>query len=522
MKSPYRRAVDRPLQSAVAWLLTLVSGVLCGSVAAQAQAPVEDATASRQPTSWLEPRISVQHTATSNVRLNDTQRSDQVTEVSTGLRWVGNTARIKGFFDYSLTAIHYAHATGAQHLRHRLNTNATIEVIDQIFFVDVAGVAAMQPRSVFDTQAGLSAANPDDVQARSFRVSPYLRGRLGSTAAYEARYSVQDTRAGTANRSALLTQDALLSLDNKRSGQALGWMLEARQQVLDYSLGRRIETGTLRGGLTYAVTPQLQVSGMVGAESTNQLSPVRETSSIVGAGIVWQPSPRTRLSLQRERRYFGEAHDVSLEHRTGRTVWRYTDHKGISSGQGSQGASLGSLFDLLDANYAATETDPVRRTQLVMAEIEQLGLPADFQVFPDFLQSASTVQRLQQLSFALLGRRSIVTLAATRSDNQRVDDSTLPLGNDFGANPHIRRHGWSLLLAHRLTPHSALNASLAEQRSVGTGTGLQRRSRSLQVGWVTRVAERTSLGIQVRRVISDGAARPYNESAIVATLTHRF
>lgn len=522
MKSPYPCVATGPLKTAVTLLLAVVPGVFCASVSAQEQTPPQDASAPRQPSSWLEPRISVQHTATSNVRRNDAQRSDQVTEVTPRLRWIGKTARIKGFFDYSLTGVHYAHATGAQHLRHRLNANATVEVVDQFFFVDVAGVAAMRPRSVFDTSADFSAAHPDDVQTRSFRISPYLRGQLGSEASYEARYSVQDTRADTANRSALLAQEALLSVNNRRGDQSLGWTLEARQQVLDYSLGRRIETGSLRGGLAYAVTPQMVVSGMVGAESTNQLSPVRETSSILGAGIVWQPSPRTRLAFQRERRYFGEAHDVTLEHRTGRTVWRYTDRKDISSGRGSQAASLGSLFDLLDGAYAAIETDPVRRTQLVMAEIEQLGLPEDFQVFPDFLQSASTVQRMQQLSLALLGKRSIVTLAATRSDSRRVEESILSLGDDFDANPRIRRQGWNLLLAHRLTPHSSLSASLAEQRSVGIGTGLQRRSRSLQVGWVTRVASRTSLGLQVRRVVSDGTARPYNESALVATLTHRF
>lgn len=522
MKSFDRGVATGPLKNAAMLLLAVVPGVFCVSVAAQIPPLSEDASEPRQPSSWLEPRISVQHTATSNARRNDLQRSDQVTELAPGLRWVGNGAHIKGFFDYSLAATHYAHATQAQHLRHRLNANATVEAIDQFLFVDVSGVAAMQPRSVFDVPAGFSAADPDGVQTSSFRVSPYLRGHLGSMAAYEARYSVQDTRTDTANRSALLSQEALLYVNNQRGDQSLGWTLEGRQQVLDYPLGRRIETGSMRGGLVYAVTPQIVVSGKVGAESTNQLSPVRETSSILGVGVVWQPSPRTRLSLQRERRYFGSAHDMTLEHRTGRTVWRYSDRKGISSGQGSQAASLGPLFDLLDGFYTATETDPVRRTQLVMAEMEQLGLPEDFQVFPDFLQSASTVQRMQQLSLALLGRRSIVTLAATRSDNRRVEESLLSLGDDFDVNPHIRRQGWSLVLAHRLTPHSSLSTSLAEQRSLGTSTGLQRRSRSLQVGWVTRVAPRTSLGLQARRLVSDGTARPYNESAVVATLTHRF
>lgn len=520
MKLPDRPIAHRPVQSRAAWLLVLAWGAGCASAVAQEAA--EGAAAPRLPSSWLEPRISVQHTATSNVRLNDTQRSDQVTEVTPGLRWVGKTARIQGFFDYSLTAIHYAHAADAQHLQHHLNANATVELVDQRFFADVAGVVTRQPLSVFDTPAGIPVLRPDDVQTSSFRVSPYLRGRLGPAAAYEARYTVQDTRADAERSRALLTQEVLLRLDNRHSGQSLAWVAEARQQALDYSQGRRIDTSTLRASLAYAVTPQVVMTGIVGAESTNQLSPVRETSSIVGLGATWRPSPRTRLSVERERRYFGHAHDVTLEHRTGRTVWRYNDRQGISNGRSAQSASLGSLFDLLDGMYGATEPDPVRRTQRVLAEIERLGLPQDLLVPDDFLQSASTVQRMQQLSLALLGRRSMVTLAATRSDSRRLDDTALSLGDDFDANTRIRRHGWNLLLAHRLTPHTSVNASLAEQRSVGTGTGLQTRSRSLRLGWVTRVAERTSLGLQVRRIVSDGAARPYNESALVATLTHRF
>ena len=519
MNPPFRRAASFPLTGSAAWVLAIVAGFVSSSVAAQ-----QDGASSepRHPSIWFEPRISAQHTVTNNVRLNDTNISDQVTEVTPGLRWVGNTARVKGFFDYALTGIHYARETGSDHLRHYLNANAVVEVIDQRFFVDVAGVVAMQPISAFDAPFGVSPANANESQTSSFRLSPHLRGHWGSVADYQARYSVQDTRTNTNLRSAILTQEALLQVDNQRSGQVLGWSVAAQQQALDYSLGRRIDTTTLRGSLTYAITPQLTVSGIAGAEATNQLSPVRETSSIVGVGAVWRPSERTRLSFERERRYFGDSHNVALEHRTGRTVWRYTDSRGISNGQGAQTASLGSLFDLLNGIYAQTEPDSIRRTQLVLAEIERLGLPANLQVFPDLLQSASTVQRMQQLSLALLGRRSILTLAATRSDDRRVDESIFSLGDDFDANTRIRRHGWSLLLAHRLSPNTSVNASLAEQRSAGTVLGLQTRTRLLTVGWVTRVAPRTSAGLQLRHIVSDGATNPYTESAIVGTLTHRF
>ena len=410
----------------------------------------ESSTETRQPGLWIEPRISLQHTVTNNARLDATHMSDQVTEVSPGLRVVSNTAHIKGFFDYSLSGIHYARGAGFDHVRHNLNANAVIEAIEQRAFIDLAGVVASQPISAFGAPVGGSPANANAAQSSSFRISPYLRGSFGSVADYEARYSVQ------------------------------------------------------------------------GVESTNQLSLARKSSSIVGVGVVWQPSERTRLSLDRERRYFGSAYNVALEHRTGRTVWRYTDSKGISTGQNAQSASLGSLFDLLNGVYARQEADPVRRTQLVLAEIERLGLPANLQVFPDFLRSSNTLQRMQQLSLALLGQRSMVTFAATRSDNQRLDTIARSLGDDFDTNSRIRQRGWSLWLAHRLTPNSSIDANWLELQSTGTVPGLETRVRSLSFGLTTLLAPRTSGGLQVRRIVSDGLASPYSESAVVGTITHRF
>ena len=59
-------------------LLLAMAPVALPSVA-KAQAVQENAAPPLRR-SWLEPRVSVQYTATSNVRRDATQRSDQVTE----------------------------------------------------------------------------------------------------------------------------------------------------------------------------------------------------------------------------------------------------------------------------------------------------------------------------------------------------------------------------------------------------------------------------------------------------------
>ncbi len=518
MNRPYRYTASPCLVRWASLALAAAPALLPGTVTAQ-QDDVQ--AAPRQPSMVFEPRISVQHTITSNARLDAASISDQVTEVSPGFQLISNMARIKGFVDYSLHDTYYARESRFNEIRHSLNVSAVVEAIEQWAFVDVDAVVASQPISAFGAPVDGSPANANSSQTSSFRLSPYLRGRMGSVADYEARYSVQDTRTKTDSRSDVTTQEWVLRLGSQESGRVVGWSVDASDQVADYSPGRRIKTTTLRARVNVAVTPQVRLTGIGGAESTNQLSPTRESHSITGFGAAWQPSERTRMSFERESRYFGGSHNATIEHRTGRTVWRYTDVKAVSNGLGAQSASLGSLFDLFDGFYTQIEPDPVRRTQLVLAEIERLGLPANVQVFQDFLRSSSTLQRAQQLSLALLGQRSTVTLAVSRSDSRALGGA-LQLGDDFDTNSRIRQRGWSLWLAHRLTPNSSVHANWGEQRSVGTLPGLETRVRSLVLGWNTLLARRTSAGIQIRRVLSDGPASPYSESAIVGTITHRF
>ncbi|WP_404301650.1 TIGR03016 family PEP-CTERM system-associated outer membrane protein [Alicycliphilus denitrificans] len=470
---------------------------------------------------WLEPKITIQHTVTNNVRLDATQLSDQVTEVIPGFRLVSDTARIQGFVDYSLRTAHYARGTVSDQVWHNLNARGTVEAVEKLFFVDVDGIVALQPISAFGAPGDASPANPNMAQTSVFRISPYLRGSLSGGADYEVRYGVQDVRSDAVNRTNVTVQDWLLHLGRQPMGQVWTWGLDATQQNLDYSNGRNIDTTALRARVGYFPVSQLFLTGIVGVELTNHLTPVRESHNIVGFGIDWRPSERTRLFFERESRYFGESHNAIFEYKTPRTVWRYTDKKAVVTGLGGASSSMGSLFDLLDGFYARTEPNAIRRTQLVRSEIERMGLPASMQVFQDFLTSSSTLQRLQQMSLALLGQRSTLALAYTRTDT-RLLDGALQLGDDFDTNQRILQRGWSLVLGHRLTQNSSINASLGQTRSVGTVPGLETKVRPLIFGWNTRVAPRTNIGIQLRRVLSDGSAGRYGESAIMGFITHRF
>jgi uncharacterized protein (PEP-CTERM system associated) len=301
----------------------------------------------------------------------------------------------------------------------------------------------------------------------------------------------------------------------------MSWTVEAAQQNAEYTNGRNIDTTALRGRLGYMPRSGLRLVAIGGAESTNQLSPIRETSSILGFGVDWRPSERTSVSFERVKRYFGESHNAVAQYRTGRTVWRYTDKKSVVNGLGDQFGSPSPLYDLLDGFYMRTEPNAIRRMQLVQAEIERMGLPADMQVFQDFLTSSSKLQRLQNLSFAILGQRSTLTVAVMRSDS-RLLQGAFSLGDDFSNDSKIRQRGWNISASHRLTPSSGVTLSFGEMRNSGVDTGLETRTRPFIFSWTSLVARRTSVGLQLRRVLSDGNVSQYGESAIMGFITHRF
>ena len=90
-----------------------------------------------------------------------------------------------------------------------------------------------------------------------------------------------DTRYDTAARSNVMVHDWLLQLEKRPLGQLMSWTVEAAQQNAEYTNGRNIDTTALRGRLGYMPRSGLRLVAIGGAESTNQLSPIRETSSIL-------------------------------------------------------------------------------------------------------------------------------------------------------------------------------------------------------------------------------------------------
>lgn len=470
---------------------------------------------------WVEGRVSAGVTLSSNGSQTQDARSEQVIEVSPGVRVVANGARVKGSLDYSLRAMHHFQGTSDDSLRHALNALGSVEVWDGRAYVDASAVASEEAISAFGPSGGSGISDNNRSATFSYRFSPYVKGQLAGATEYEVRYSLAGSNTRQAGRSDSQSQDLSLLMQGVFNGP-LGWSIQAQSGSTDYSQDRETRSDSVRLNLNYSVTPQLMLTALAGVERNDVLSVQRDSYNITGVGANWRPSPRSRLSLDLQKRYFGHSHNLQLEHRTGRTLWRLRDSRDVSNSPTQAAtASLGTLQDLLDAYYLPLEPDPVKRARLVSASLLELGLSGETEVFQSFLASSATLARTQSLSAVLQGRRTVVTATLSRSRTSRLQ-SLISLGDDFDSSDFVLQHALGVSVGHRLTPLTSVSADWSLQRNEGSLATQKTTNKSLTLRMSTQLAPRTSGSLQVRRTVQDGPTSPYGETSFAGTVNHRF
>lgn len=513
----------RPVPRAVvlACWAALSSTMLSHAMAQDAVLPGMEGEAVPRSGMWVEPRITTGVTLTNNgTQATSNPTAEQVLEVTPGVRVVMNRPRAKGFVDYSLSALHHAQGTSGDNFRNALNANLTLEAVRERAYVDVSGVIADEAVSAFGPQS-IARSDVNRSETSSFRVSPFIRGELGTTS-YELRYSAERLNTDINTRSDITVQDLSLRMRSDLTGQTLGWSLDASSLSADYSLGRSTRSDQVQGGLIYVVSPQLTATFLAGVEANNVITLTREKYNTTGLNLDWRPSDRSRLEAGIQKRYFGTGHHLAFEHRSGRTVWRINDTRDvINNPLDSKNANLGSIYGQLDTFYSLQYPDPVERSKVVEAELLRRGLPSNATTSQDFLSSSALLERAQSVSVALIGIRDVVTFALTRSTSRRLDPA-ITLGDDFDGNERIQQRSWGLNYSHRLTPLTTTTVGLGQQKTTGLVSGLDTRLTSFSVGLTTRLAPRTSGIVQIMRAIYDRIDAPYRETAISAFITHRF
>jgi len=469
------------------------------------------------------PTFSLTETFTDNRHLTTNNRqSDLITQVSPGLHMTSSGGRVRGFFDYSLTGLLYARDSDSNEFQNSLNAALNVEAVENFAYVDIASTISQQFVSAFGTRStDPSLVNRNLTETRTLRVSPYLRGTLASSADYEARLTHDSTKESGASAVDETTNELSLRVAQRTTATVFSWSAEGVHRNTDFGLGRDTEEDVVRGVLGFAPNPDLRLSARAGYESNNFVSLDKKGHSIWGLGVDWIPSERTKLSAFAEERYFGPGHSLTFAHRSARTVFTFSDVRDVfnESDRRSPG-SLGTAYDLFFSLFASQQPDPVLRGQLVEAFLLANGIPRSATVPTGLAVSTETVERRQQLSLALLGLRDTVVLSAWQTRTQRLAGAILANANDDLANGNqLRERSVDVNWAHRLTPQAALNVTLSISRNSGTVLDQSTDLRTLYVSWTGRLGPRSSLSIGARRAEFRSPIEPYDESAVIVSLS---
>jgi len=474
----------------------------------------------------ITPTIAVMETATDNVALSNTQKqSDLISDINPGILIDGSGGRSKLHFDYQLHDLIYAQNSARNNTQNSLNAFGTLEALENWLFIDASGFISQQSISAFGgapSSAVNTNVNSNLTETSTYRISPYVRGTLGSAADYQLRYSQSTTHTNTSSAFNSNINELIATLKGVTALTNLGWSLDASGKTVKFENGVSNDDDRVRGVLAYALDPQFRVSLIGGREANNYLSVNKEGHTITGAGFEWAPTERTQIAASRESRFFGNSNSVSFSHRTAGTAWRYSESKDATVQPNQQSSAGPGVYNALAYTYCQSlegTSSPSLSCVTGLASALMANVPGGF------LTSGVTLQHRRELSFAVLGVRNTVTFGATQTESEALSQKT---GTGFLsalglANlQDIRQRGASISWANKLSGLSSLTGSFSRMVSTGTGTTtLEMVQKMLNLSFLTQLGPKTYSSLGARRVVVDGTTT-YSENALLFTLSHQF
>ncbi len=501
------RSVPRPgLRPSAVGLAALVAlGAWAGSAPALAQSALR-----------VTPSFAASETYTDTSRRTSGHNGGEfITRISPGISLSSRGGRVQGNLSYTLNATHYSEHPQARTIDNALSASALAELVDNWAYVDVRAAISKQNLSAFGRQTSPDSLqfNPNQAEVGTLRVSPYVRGQLAGSIQYDARVDAGLTETRGSSNFDSRDRSASLSLSSLAAGTRLGWSAQAQHQVTRFKVGRETSTQRINASLIWRPDPDLQLNVSAGQERTNVGAAFTSSYDNWGAGLRWTPTERTNVVLRTDRRYYGDGHSLSVEHRMRRFVVRISDARDATSGAGANGVGQPtSLYQLLFAQFASAYPDPLTRDQAVRDFLRQIGRSPDEIVSGGALSSGVTLQRRQDLSFALLGIRTTLNASAFSSQTEGLDLGTQQPGGG------TRQSGVNLGVSYRLTPTSALSLSGNLTRTDGNNAVRGNDLKSVSLGWSGQPGRRASLSLSARYAVFNSPTDPYREASLTASV----
>lgn len=493
--------------------------------------------------------VEVRETYSDNVNLAPagSQRSSLVTQVVPRLS-VNSTGggRIRLNFDAGLDGALYAGGTGAtanSRTNVRLGANATIEAIENFFFVDAKYTVQQANLSQFSAQSANSVnVNANSTEVRTYSVSPYFRGIFPGQIRYLLRYTETGTDSDATQVGSPTTRIWSANFSQPTALGPLGWAYDYTKNGSTTSRGLDNETASSRLTITYQVHSGLSVFARAGRE-TNNYSLTSQSSTTRGFGFDWKISPRTSVNGSRDTRFFGTSYAFNLNHRFPQSAFSAGLSRNITTSADTQLLGIGTItlpsaFQAIandpaltrafltqflppaQADLIASLSDDQARAQLLLllvnSGVAQLGtaqLP--------FLTQRIVVSKFANVSYSIHGKRNNVVLTAIRSTTESATSGQL-IADDLNGATAIDSRTYSATWSHSLTPNSSMGATVTQTKSQAHGgNGQTTRLRLFNVFYTSRLGARTTGNVTLRHQDFDSTT-DYKENAVIGTLNYSF
>ncbi len=474
------------------------------------------------------PYVSAEETYTDNVDLSTQGKSDWITTISPGIHVDGTGARVNGSLDYHWAQSNYVNESDRRNLQRSMNGSGQVELVENWLFLEGSGNISQQTVSAFGTQSSNNELiNSNRTETSTYKLSPRIQGLLGSVASYQLRYDATTTNSKASALPKTTSGEWSGTLKGVTPLTSLSWAIVGDRQHIEYNaVNARPNTSELaRGVLTYSFDPQIKASLIAGRESNDYGSLDMVGKNIYGIGLDWAITERTQLSMNKERRFFGDGHSLTFSHRTPLSAWNFSDIRDVSTpSQQMAQIGLGSIYDLFFAQLTSSIPDPFARAQAVSQILQKSGIPANTQVSAGFLTSRVTISRSQVASVALMGANNTVTFSAQSTQSQQLGTS-FGVIDDLSLSSSIKQKGLNVNWAHQLSELTYLTLLASHTHSTGlnSSSGLDSSLNSLLLSLTTQIGSKTSANFGLRHVRSASTAgNSYDENAVTGAVSFKF
>ncbi|SHH41487.1 TIGR03016 family PEP-CTERM system-associated outer membrane protein [Massilia sp. CF038] len=482
---------------------------------------------------FFTPTLDLRQSYSDNVALrpDGLERGSFVSEIAPGFRvkHTGPRLALNGQYEFHYYKMSDSDIPGVRRSSRMLRADGKAELVNELLYMDAnAGIANQSISAFAQTRSGSPYTTANQTEVRSWRISPYLVHRFGSTASGELRYARDAVDSGTSGLGNTDGDTLSLRLNSGPSFKKFSWNLTASQQEIRDTERNDSTIKTTNLGMAYQLGHTFNVLAGVGYDDYDYQALGGSTAGRAwNAGLGWTPSRRTSIQATLGHRYYGPSRTLNATHRSRRTVWSIKYDDTVTTTRAN--FIIPSAVDtatLLDGLFLGTFPDPAERARAVDAYIRAAGLPPSIADNINFFSNRYMLQKQLRATMAFRGGRSgaVVSLFHLRRDalSVRATDSEL-LGSSLNTiNDNVKQAGIETQFSYRLSGRTNLNLVANVTNNESLTTALQTRTHALRLSANHQLGARMVGTVELRHIRGNAAVQidnPYTENAVAASIS---